>query len=475
MNQIQQKINYLKFIDKMIDIAIVFSAIIVSIISENIYHNKYYLLYDSQSFSELAFPLVVLIVVIFILYFENHFIYRLTNYNTIFINVFKISLFSLISLTFIDFAFKSELFFRTTILFFFIYSFIFLLMKRFIYKIYLSKIRSQGKDVKNILIIGINKITKQFIQNIQNHRDFGFNIESVLYEGENKYSFDGLEVDNIENINNVLLNKSIDEIFIIDIKDRKLSVEIINKLENMGINYHLVLDSDKFKISNDSSIVPKIDQLYDMPTISFYSVNATYYKLVIKNFVERISAFIILLFSLPVLILSMIAVKLTSKGPVIFSQERVGLRNRRFKQYKLRTMVDKADEIKESLMGLNEVDGAAFKMTNDPRITSVGKFLRKFSLDELPQLINVLKGEMNLIGPRPPVPSEVEKYQLRHYRRFSFKPGITGLWQVSGRNEIKNFEDWVKLDLEYIDNWSLTKDLWIALKTIPVVFLGSGK
>ena len=475
MNQIQQKINYLKFIDKMIDIVIVFSTITLSIISENIYHSKYYLLYNSQSFNQLAFPLVIFTVVLFILYFESHFIYRLTNYKTIFFNVFKVCLLSLITLTFVDFAFKSELFYRTTILFFFLYSFIFLLLKRFMYKVYLSKIRSQGKDVKNILIIGVNQITKQFIQNIQNHRDFGFNIVGVLYEGEEECEFNDLEVDSIKNINNILLNKSIDEIFIIDIKDRKLSIEIISKLENMGINYHLVLDSDKFKISNDSNITPKIDQLYNMPTISFYSVNATYYKLVIKNFVERVFAFIILFFSFPVLILSMIIIKLTSRGPVIFSQERVGLRNRRFRQYKLRTMVHKADTIKDSLMHLNEVEGAAFKMTDDPRITSVGRFLRKFSLDELPQLINVLKGEMNLIGPRPPVPSEVEKYKLRHYRRFSFKPGITGLWQVSGRNEIKNFEDWVKLDLEYIDNWSLTKDLWIALKTIPVVFFGSGK
>ena len=194
-----------------------------------------------------------------------------------------------------------------------------------------------------------------------------------------------------------------------------------------------------------------------------------------KNFVERISAFILFVLTLPLVIIAVIFIKATSKGPAFFLQERVGLRNRRFKQYKLRTMIQDADEKKKDLLHLNEQEGAAFKISNDPRVTKIGKILRKFSIDELPQLINVLKGEMNLIGPRPPIPSEVENYELHYYRRFSFKPGITGLWQISGRNKIKNFEDWVKLDLEYIDNWSLTQDLIIALKTIPVILKGSGK
>ena len=171
----------------------------------------------------------------------------------------------------------------------------------------------------------------------------------------------------------------------------------------------------------------------------------------------------------------MLLISFTSRGYPIFVQERVGLRNRRFNQYKLRTMISKAEELKDSLLHLNEQDGAIFKMTNDPRITFVGKILRKFSIDELPQLINVIKGDMNLIGPRPPIPSEVKQYNINHYRRFSFKPGITGLWQVSGRNKIKSFEDWVKLDLEYIDNWCLLNDLKIALKTIPTVLRGTGK
>ena len=127
------------------------------------------------------------------------------------------------------------------------------------------------------------------------------------------------------------------------------------------------------------------------------------------------------------------------------------------------------------MLDKNEHDGPVFKMTNDPRITPIGSILRKYSIDELPQLVNILKGDMNLIGPRPPIPDEVKNYKIEYYRRFSFKPGITGLWQISGRNKIKNFEDWIALDLKYIDTWSLKNDFLIALKTVPEILKGSGK
>ena len=152
----------------------------------------------------------------------------------------------------------------------------------------------------------------------------------------------------------------------------------------------------------------------------------------------------------------------------------MGLHGRKFFQYKLRSMVSDAEEQKKKYLHLNEQSGPVFKIKNDPRLTSIGKFIRKFSIDELPQLFNVLVGSMTLIGPRPPVPSEVKYYKDKHLRRLSMKPGITGLWQVSGRNKIKDFEKWVKLDLEYIDNWSFSLDLKIAFKTVSTVFSGTG-
>ena len=159
---------------------------------------------------------------------------------------------------------------------------------------------------------------------------------------------------------------------------------------------------------------------------------------------------------------------------MLFKQERVGLHGRIFYQYKLRSMVSNAEELKKKYLHLNEQSGPVFKIKNDPRLTNIGKFIRKFSIDELPQLFNVLLGSMTLIGPRPPVPSEVKYYTDKHLRRLSMKPGITGLWQVSGRNKIKEFEKWVKLDLEYIDNWSFSLDLKIAFKTVSAVFSGTG-
>jgi lipopolysaccharide/colanic/teichoic acid biosynthesis glycosyltransferase len=159
---------------------------------------------------------------------------------------------------------------------------------------------------------------------------------------------------------------------------------------------------------------------------------------------------------------------------VFFRQARVGLNGRQFVFYKFRTMVKDAEEKQEQLLAHNEMKGPAFKMANDPRMTKVGRFLRRTSLDELPQLWNVLKGEMSLIGPRPPLPSEVKKYEPWQRRKLSLRPGISCLWQVRGRNRINNFDDWMRLDLEYIDSWSLWLDVTIFLRTIPAVLSGSG-
>jgi exopolysaccharide biosynthesis polyprenyl glycosylphosphotransferase len=168
-----------------------------------------------------------------------------------------------------------------------------------------------------------------------------------------------------------------------------------------------------------------------------------------------------------------VVLKLTSKGPVFFRQERVGMNGRRFTFFKFRSMVVDADRRKDELKHLNEMDGPVFKIKNDPRVTRVGRFLRKFSLDELPQMWNVLKGDMSLVGPRPPVPSEVEKYEFWARRRLSIRPGLTCLWQISGRNSI-NFQQWMELDLQYIDNWTLGLDFKILLKTVPAVLGGRG-
>jgi lipopolysaccharide/colanic/teichoic acid biosynthesis glycosyltransferase len=170
-----------------------------------------------------------------------------------------------------------------------------------------------------------------------------------------------------------------------------------------------------------------------------------------------------------------ILIKLTSPGPVFFRQQRSGLNGSPFTLYKFRTMGTNAEQLKHELEAMNEMSGPVFKVTNDPRVTPVGKFLRKYSLDELPQLYNVLRAEMSLVGPRPLPVDEVKRFDnLAHRRRLSVKPGLTCLWQISGRNQISDFKDWVRLDLEYIDNWSLWLDLKILIRTIPAVLIGTG-
>ncbi|MFH1562760.1 MAG: sugar transferase [Nitrospirota bacterium] len=198
--------------------------------------------------------------------------------------------------------------------------------------------------------------------------------------------------------------------------------------------------------------------------------------LFIKNIFDRVFALLILLILGPTLMLLIILIiKLTSrKGvPVFFRQTRVGLNRRPFCFYKFRTMVTNAEEMKNFMERLNEMDGPVFKIRKDPRITKLGRFLRKYSLDELPQFFNVLKGEMSIVGPRPPLPKEVEKYEQWHHRRLSMKPGITCIWQVSGRNRV-SFKEWVRMDLEYIDNYSLWLDFKILIRTIWVVPAGHG-
>lgn len=175
----------------------------------------------------------------------------------------------------------------------------------------------------------------------------------------------------------------------------------------------------------------------------------------------------------PLFFLVSIIIKFSSKGPAIFKQKRMGLYKKEFNMYKFRTMSSDAECRLDSVKGQNQTNPIMFKMIDDPRATEIGKFLRKHSLDELPQLINVIKGEMSLVGPRPPLPSEVENYQDWHYVRFATKPGMTGLWQVSGRSKIKNFDKVVDLDFKYIKAWSILLDKKILLKTIPVVLLGN--
>jgi exopolysaccharide biosynthesis polyprenyl glycosylphosphotransferase len=210
------------------------------------------------------------------------------------------------------------------------------------------------------------------------------------------------------------------------------------------------------------------------PMLVFRSAPGISWALLLKGVFDRGAALFLLLVFSPVWLLIALLIKLSSPGPVLFCQERCGLRGRAFMMYKFRSMVTNAAQLQDELTSFNEMDGPVFKIARDPRITTLGRFLRRTSLDEVPQLINVLRGEMSLVGPRPLPVYEVRKFtDPWQRRRLSMKPGMTCLWQIAGRNKI-GFEEWMRLDLVYIDNWSLWLDFRILLKTIPVVLMGQG-
>ncbi len=246
--------------------------------------------------------------------------------------------------------------------------------------------------------------------------------------------------------------------------------EAVQACETEGVEAWISADFFQTSIAR-----PTFDVLSGRLMLVFHSTPQISWALVLKDIVDRAGALAMLLCSTPFWLVAMIGIRLTSPGPIFFRQERSGRYGRPFMMWKFRTMHSNAEAMRDSLAAHNEMDGPVFKIRNDPRIFAFGQFLRKYSIDEVPQLINVLRGEMSLVGPRPlPVYeiNRIEKHAQR--RRLSVKPGLTCLWQVSGRNGIKNFEEWVALDLKYIDNWSLLLDLQILCQTIPAVIRGSG-
>ena len=470
---IQEKIKLLKFFDHLVDLIIVSISVYLAVLCEQLYHYQKWSGFRSDSFDFLLLPVVLLIWSLLIQFIEKNTLYRTDAYLTRMIKVFLITLIGFISIVTFDFLLKQQLFYRSTIVFFAIISFSLLSFKRFSLKFFLTYIRSMGLDNKNIMILGCNQYTLRLINEIERHVEYGLLIKSIVDVEKSNKKIDKYKVIKEEEIYNDIFSVGIDEVFI-TLPIEQINQSTIKLFDNLGINYHPILDISKFSIYNNSTI-PKVFQQYSFPMLTFQKKTVKLYMLYIKNIWERFFSFILGIVLLPIVLFFSILIKLDSKGPIIFKQKRIGLHGRKFTQYKLRSMVFNAEELKDNIKEDNMHSGPVFKSNSDPRITRVGKLLRKYSIDEIPQLYNVIKGDMNLIGPRPPIPEEVKKYKPHHYRRLSVKPGLTGLWQVSGRNSIENFDDWVRLDLDYIDNWSLGGDLMIVLKTIPVVIKGTGR
>ena len=259
----------------------------------------------------------------------------------------------------------------------------------------------------------------------------------------------------------------VDEIFFTTPCDREVVFDVLAQARTQGVDLTVVLD-----LYNGLPSRP-IEYIGQFPTIPLHCRPVPELALLMKRIVDFSLSGIALIVLSPLLLVIAVAIKLDSSGPVLYFSERIGKKGRVFRCTKFRTMVRDAEKRRAEVIHMNERDGILFKVSNDPRVTRLGRFLRKYSLDELPQFLNVLRGEMSIVGPRPPTSCEVQEYRLNDLRRLDVTPGITGLWQVHARKD-PSFDSYISLDLAYINNWSVWLDLKIIVRTIPVVFAGTG-
>lgn len=337
--------------------------------------------------------------------------------------------------------------------------------------VYMRRARERGRNTRTILVIGDDSALV-FIRQLQVQKQWGYRIVGVIGSESLKIQIgDSVPfLDSSTDISKILEDKVIDEVAYCKNEPIIKEVEdLVFICSEVGVVFRMY--SPFFNMLANRTHLHYFDTL---PMLTISKAPGDYFAQSIKVAFDFLTSLLILFILLPVFVIIGAIIKLTSSGSVFFKQERVGLMGRKFYIYKFRTMVQNAEALKEGLLHQNESDGPTFKMDRDPRITKVGKFLRKTSLDELPQFINVLLGDMSIVGPRPPVPSEVKEYERWQLRRLSMKPGITCIWQVSGRNTV-SFDRWMEMDLEYIDNWSLKMDFIIFIKTIRAVLIASGR
>ncbi len=389
------------------------------------------------------------------------------------LKLFEITAISVFLIYALLFMFKVTYVSRLFIGYFSVYAFFSLILADYSGRKLSLKLKRRGYSIRNIVLVKGNKNSADQgqecggmtdAQGVRSIRDIILSSEYLgvkLVEEINKNDLNGL-ID-------FVLNNPVDEV-IFDIEGGEISdiKEAAVLLEEKGIAVKIPTNFIPFKYSKVA-----FEKVGNYPVISFYTSPEDDIRLFVKRLIDITGAvFAILIFLVPSLIIAVL-IKLDSKGSVLYKSKRIGKNGRLFTFYKFRTMYSGSDELREELIKDFSRDGIEIKLKNDPRITKIGKVLRKTSLDEIPQFYNVLRGDMSLVGPRPPMPDEVKKYSIKQRRRISMKPGITCLWQISGRSML-SFEDRVELDLKYIDEWTLKLDLIIMLKTIPAVLFAKG-
>jgi len=331
-------------------------------------------------------------------------------------------------------------------------------------------LRARLGDAYYVLLVGTGPQAQELAALIGEGRRAGWRLAGWVTTGAEAPPADaGAPVYALPDVPRLLREHVVDEVvFAVNREELERMEELLLLCEEEGVRTRVQLQVFPHLYSK-----VYLEHLYHIPLLTFSTTPADELPLLVKRMLDFLGAAVMLVVLSPLLLLLALLIKLTSAGPVLFRQERCGLGGRRFTLYKFRSMIADADLRKEELAALNEADGPVFKMMNDPRCTPLGRWMRRFSLDELPQLWNVLKGNMSFVGPRPPLPEEVEKYERWQRRRLRMRPGLTCLWALEGRSRL-SFRRWMQLDLDYIDTWSLWLDLKIFLKTIPRVLTGRG-
>jgi exopolysaccharide biosynthesis polyprenyl glycosylphosphotransferase len=343
--------------------------------------------------------------------------------------------------------------------------------RRIVYRIVLYRRFERGIGTRNVLVVGTGPEAHALRHHLESIRHLGYTFKGFIefpFSGSRMTATSGDVVGTLETMFQLARKQFVDEIFFTTPCERSIVQGVLEQARIHGVDLRVVPD-----MYDGMGWRSPIEYIGEFPTIPLHRGHVPEVGLLLKRVLDLVFSSLVIILLAPLVALIAIAIKLDSPGPIFYHSERIGKKGRVFRLTKFRTMVRDADKRRSDFMHMNEREGVLFKISNDPRVTKLGYFLRKYSLDELPQFMNVLRGDMSVVGPRPPLASEVKEYKLSHLRRLDVTPGVTGLWQVQGRQD-PSFDSYVSLDMTYIENWSMWLDLKIIARTVGVVFSGTG-
>jgi exopolysaccharide biosynthesis polyprenyl glycosylphosphotransferase len=364
---------------------------------------------------------------------------------------------------------RAEMVSREVVILLVVFSTILLCARRAVWrKVVYSRYR-EGLETRNVLIVGAGRVAHALRNHLESLRHLGFRFKGFVALTE--HEAESGDADIIGDVRNCLsLARALfaDEIFFSVPAEKRLVIALVEEARGLGIDVRVVPD-----LYDGLAWNAPVEYIGQFPTIPLHRRDLPIGAFLLKRVLDTTGAVLAMIVLAPFMLIISAAIRLDSEGPVFYRAQRIGRKGRTFTCYKFRTMCTDADKLKANLQDQNERDGILFKIVNDPRVTRMGRILRKYSLDELPQFYNVLRGDMSLVGPRPPIASEVEQYDLAHLRRLDVLPGMTGLWQVEARQD-PSFDSYISLDTAYVENWSLWLDMKILARTVGVVLSGTG-